>query len=282
MTATIEMRPRDGEAIAPLHIVNPHPEYAPARLIEPAPYGYIHVAARVQPRPLPFWPNGREKAALLTRLKKLARRLQRHAAVREVTVFDAIASPPFARLPYIREHRNTIHLARFDLVVLIEAASPETAGALQQTAEYQAVLDALQRRASDLHVFAARNGKRIGDVDHGRRDTFLFNHFVADDAAVMLALWDRLAAWYVAETGLDNSLLLVPLEGARSDYLAVNHASWHGGLARVTVRQLVKPSFWRYVQANLEANRVGAMPVLYRRVFHTSPARTPHTAGRSG
>jgi len=266
MNVLAKERQQSGEVRAPLRIVNPGPRYAPARLIEPTTYGYIHIAARLQPRPLPFWPSGRKKAALLARLKKLARRLEQHAAVREVTLFDALAIPPFGRLPYIREHRDRIHQARFDVAVLVELESPAAANEVRQAADFQALLGTLRSRTADLHLFAARNAKRIGDVDHRRKDTFLFNHFVADDAGVMLDLWDHLAGWYTAETGLDNSELLVPLEDERSDYLAVNHASWHERLPRVMWRQFAKRFLWSYVQANLEANHVGAMPVLYRRV----------------
>jgi len=66
------------------------------------------------------------------------------------------------------------------------------------------------------------------------------------------------------ETGLDNSSLLVPLEGERSDYVAINNARWDGSPLGVFLQQVTKKSFRSYVLANLEANRVGAMPVLYR------------------
>ncbi|WP_171074784.1 hypothetical protein [Nonomuraea basaltis] len=38
-----------------------------------------------------------------------------------MSLFDALAMPPLGRLPYIRDHRESIHLRRFDVVVLIEA-----------------------------------------------------------------------------------------------------------------------------------------------------------------
>ena len=117
-----------------------------------------------------------------------------------------------------------------------------------------------------MHVVAARNAKRVGDVDKTRSGLFLFNYFVADDAGVMLQLWEYLAGWYQVETGLDNSTLLVPLDGERSDYVAINHARWDGGRLSFLWRQLPKKSFRTYVLANLAANRVGAMPVLYRLV----------------
>jgi hypothetical protein len=78
-------------------------------------------------------------------------------------------------------------------------------------------MDALESKAKRLHVMAGRNAKRVGDVDQTRQGLFLFNYFVADDVDVMMQLWDYLADWYQVETGLDNSTLLVPLEGEKSD-----------------------------------------------------------------
>jgi hypothetical protein len=49
----------------------------------------------------------------------------------------------------------------------------------------------------------------------------------------------------------------------KSDYVFVNHARWDISLPRFAVRQLSKPSFYRYVLANLRANRTAAMPILY-------------------
>jgi len=110
----------------------------------------------------------------------------------------------------------------------------------------------------------ARNARRIGDVDKSRPGVFLFNYFVGDSPDVVLELWDYLAGWYAAETVLDNSTLLAPLEGERSDYVAINLARWDGSLLGVFLAQVTKRSFWTYVQANLRANHVGAMPVRYR------------------
>jgi hypothetical protein len=77
------------------------------------------------------------------------------------------------------------------------------------------------------------------------------------------------------ETGLDNSTLLVPLEGERSDYLAINNARWEESLPRFLWRQFSRKSFRTYVLANLEANCVGAMPVLYRLAGSSQQAASP-------
>jgi hypothetical protein len=93
------------------------------------------------------------------------------------------------------------------------------------------------------------------------------NHFFAEDEDVALALWERLAAWYQRETGLRDSMLLAPLEGRNSIFALVNHAGFDTGLPRLFIDQFAKRSFFTYVQANLRANDIVAMPVLYRLVW---------------
>lgn len=245
-----------------LQIVHPDPKYAAVKLNEPTTLGYIHIAAEVYPRALPFLPNGREKSELLTRLKQLARPLSQLDAVERVTVFDAIAFAPPST--YVKEQGDAVHAAHFDIVVLIETTEPSVIHDVQTTPAYQALVDALRSKARHMHIITARNAKRIDDVDRTGKGLFLFNYFVADNAQVALHLWDYLADWYAVETGLDNSILLVPLEGEPSDYLMINYAHWDESLLRFLWRQLSKKSFRNYMLANLEANRVGAMPVLYR------------------
>ena len=250
-----------------LKIVNPDPKYPRASLIEPSTSGYIHLAAEVSPRsgPLPVVASRCEKTELLGRLVELASRLERLDAAERTAVFEAVAIPPTPRFgSYLRERAGSIRPARFDVAVLIETGSPEAALRVQENSEYLDLVGALEAEARDMHVTLARNAKRIGDVDHTRDGLFLFNYFVAEDADVMLELWDYLAGWYEQETGLDNSVLLVPLEGQESNYVAINHARWDVGLPRFLFMQLSKQSFRDYVLANMEANRVGAMPILYR------------------
>jgi hypothetical protein len=246
-----------------LNIVNSDARYGPIRLIEPTTLGYLHVAAEVEPPRFPFMPPGRAKSQLLSRLSELAGQIQQLDPVARITLYDAVAIAP-VRSAYLKEQGPSLHVPRFDVVVLIETSSPAAARDVQKTEPYRALLETLRAHAKDMHVIVARNAKRVGDVDKTRPGTFLFNYFVADDAAVMLGLWDYLAGWYAAETGLDNSTLLVPVDGERSDYLAINHARWDDSLPVVMFRQLARRSFWTYVLPNLEANRVGAMPILYR------------------
>jgi hypothetical protein len=240
--------------------------YPPVKLIEPTTLSYIHIAAEVQPRSLLFslfMPLGREKSELLTSLKALAHPLEQLDAVEKITIFHAGAMPRIERLPYIKQRKDAIRIPRFDIVVLIETKSVMASREVQTTPAYRALVDTLASKAKRMHIITARNAKRIADVDKTLPGLFLFNYFVADNAEVMLQLWDYLAGWYAVETGLDNSTLLVPLEGERSDYLAINHARWDVSLLRILWRQFSRFSFTFYVQENLEANRVGSMPVWY-------------------
>jgi hypothetical protein len=243
-------------------IVNPDPKYQRAALIEPSTLGYLLITAEVQPRSAPFAPNSREKAALLTRLGEIAREIERLDPVEKVTIFDGIVfAPPNAA---VRERANAQSVPHFDIVVLIETLSPAAIREVRTTPAYLALVEVLERSARRIDVIAARNAKRINDVDKTRRGVFLFNYFYGDDPALVLRLWEQLAGWFVTETGLDNSTLLVPLEGERSDFVAINNARWDGSLLRLFLRQMTKQSFRTYVQANLDANDVGTLPMLYR------------------
>jgi hypothetical protein len=247
-----------------LRIVNPDPKYSTVTLTTPTTLGYLHLAAEVRPpwRPGPVTFTPHEKSELIGGLKVLGRQLEQLAEVEKVTLYKATVLAPPSR--YVQQHLATLRPARFDVVVLVETTSPETARQVQASSQYQALLDLLDGQARRLHVIAARNLKRVGDVDKTRPGTFLFNYFVGDDPAVVVRLWDYLAGWYQAETGMDNSTLLAPLEGEKSDYVVINHARWDGSLLAFAARQFAKKSFRSYMLANLDAHNVGAMPILYR------------------
>lgn len=251
-----------------LRLVNPDPRYPKAPLIEPTGFGYIHLAAAIQPRPVPvsfILPNGRTKAQLLARLRAHATHLEALEGVRRVRLFDALAIPPAVRRSrYLQERGGALHVPRFDVVALIETESPDAAREIQATTRYQELVQVLRDQASDLHITLARNVRRIDDVPERERGLYIFNYFVGDDRDLTIELWEHLAGWFVAETGLTNSILLAPAEGERADYTVINYAYWDESLPRLLWQQFSKPSFRSYVLANLDANRVGVMPVLYR------------------
>jgi hypothetical protein len=244
-----------------LRIVNPQPNYRPVKLIEPPSLGYLQVAAVVDPPRgrIPFPGKSPQKAALLSRLTSLAHELENLGTVQKATVYRAILIAP----PSGYARQQATHLARYDVVVLIETTSPEVTGEVQTLEPYRLLVAAVQDAARDVHMMAAHCVRRVGDVDKTRQGLFLFNYFAADDPAVALQLWDYLAGWYAVETGLRNSTVLEPL--GQADYVFVNHARWDDSLPRFMLHQLTKPSFRSYLLANLQANRTGAMPILYRR-----------------
>ncbi|MFD9124827.1 hypothetical protein [Kitasatospora sp. NPDC059571] len=242
-----------------LELLNQSPKYPPARLVDPPRHGYVYLAAAVAPPTGPPFPRANERrTGLLDRLKALAGEIEADESVERATVYRAIVIPPATG--YARQPR--FHQARYDVAVLVETTSVDRLDGLEDTDPYRALVTAVGKASADTLVMRASCLKSTGDVDKSRPGLFLFNHFVAEDRAVALELWDHLAGWYARETGLDNSTLLQPIGDA--DYAFVNHARWDVGVPRFLLRQLARPSFRSYVQTNLLVNRTGAMPLLYR------------------
>ncbi len=123
--------------------------------------------------------------------------------------------------------------------------------------------DAIRKTASYIHVITATNVKRINAVDHKRSGVFLFNYFFADDTNQNLDVWEYTAGWFEQETGLDNSILLLPVDRDKSKYNIINHCRWDK-LRDILLSLLFKRTFRTYVLDNFEANKVAAIPILYR------------------
>src|SRR5215211_4365492 len=107
-----------------LRIVNPDPKYSTVTLIPPATLGYVHLAAEVRPPPPPgpVIRTPRQKAELIGGLKVLARQLEPVAGVEKVTIYTAtVMAPPSG---YVRQHKDQVRPARFDIVVLVETTAP--------------------------------------------------------------------------------------------------------------------------------------------------------------
>jgi hypothetical protein len=77
-------------------LAHPDPRYSRVHLIEPAPLGYLHLAADVQAphRPGPVLRRSRDKHQLLGVLKWQARQLVQLDTVERATVYDALAFAP--------------------------------------------------------------------------------------------------------------------------------------------------------------------------------------------
>jgi hypothetical protein len=249
-----------------LHIVNPDPRYERVMLLEPNTLGYILLECTVLPSRVPLVLPSSGRSELIGQLKEIARRLSQAEDLIDVHVFRSVVVPPGARFfDYVKEHPDAVTPANFDVLVLIQTSSPMTARGLLTHPEFTALGAAMREHATKLNVLMARNGKRLGDVDLTRMDNlYLFNHFIGEDREVVRELWDYLADWYAKETGLQNSIGLVPMDDAQSDYAIVNFASWDDTLLGHFARSVAKPSFWKYIKANLDANMAASMPVYCR------------------
>src|SRR4029450_1924338 len=170
-------KPSWQEANVDLHLVSPDPRYSKVRLIEPAALGYVHVAAEVRaPKRTGPVLLSRERSQLVCALQVLGRQLEGVPGGQKVSGYEAMAfGLPSA---YVRQRATLIHPARFDVVVLAETDSPDVTRDVRGSIEYQALVDHLTARSRHVHAIAARNIKRVGDVDKSRPGIFLFNYFV--------------------------------------------------------------------------------------------------------
>lgn len=249
-------------------IAHPDARYTPPRFAAAPDAGYLHVAASVAPPGrVPFVRRHAARDALLAQLAALEAEITRLPEVTQVSAFRAILLPP----------ARTGHLARYDVVMLIQTRGVNDLQAVRAAAPVERMLGAIGEVARQMHVMAARCVRFLGPVDHSRQGLFLFNHFTGANTAAAIGVWEHLAAWYAAETGLGNSTLLAPT-GA-SEFVLVNHARWEIGPLRLALAQLSTPTFRSYVQANLRDHDLHAMPVLYRLVW-PPPTPTPKRAHR--
>jgi hypothetical protein len=220
------------EPASKLHIVNEDPRYEQAQLLEPTSLGYILLECTVVPSKVPFVLPSSGRSELIGQLKEIASRLAKAEEVVDVHVFRSVIVPPGARFfEYVKEHPDAVQPANFDVEVLIQTTSPMTARGLLVHPEFVALGSAMREHSTKVNMLMARNGKRLGDVDLTRTDDlYLFNHFSGEEREVVRELWDYLADWYVKETGLKNSIGLVPMDDEQSDYAIVNFASWDDSL----------------------------------------------------
>jgi hypothetical protein len=219
----------------------PGPGYPKAAFAEPLPYGYLYAGLEIDPPGrVPFVRRSARREAALGECKAVAGRLERLGEVVRATVYRTVLIPPIGGAP------------RFDVVVLVETTSPETAAGVRSS-------EVFGRLGADF-VMAARNARRIGDTQKSLSGTFLFNHFAAEDPERAVGAWEDLTGWYTAKTGVDNSTLLRPIGGA--PYAFVNYVRLPRGPARFMLDQLLRPSFHTFVRASLRANGMVAMPLL--------------------
>jgi hypothetical protein len=231
-----------------------------AKLVEPTRSGYLLLAAEVDRRPM-FLPNSRNKRALIREIKEFLPLLRADERVLEAVAFDGLLAP--ARPGEILKDRPAVPIARFDVALLVETSSPETAADLEQDQLWTTVRRTVEARSRRSYRLRAHNVRRMGPVDHGRDGVFLFNYFFADRTDLNLAAWQYTAGWFRDQTGLDNSTVLLPDASSEPSYKLINHARWDR-LWNVLPALIFKRSFHTYVLRHFSANGVAAMPVLYR------------------
>ena len=250
-----------------LPIVNTEVGWFPrVSLKEPTNSSYVHLAAEVDTPIASFIPvflfDSKKKRTLIAACKERCQQLKAEDLVVEATVFTATLIPP-GQGAYLDRTDEDVHIAKFDVAVLIEVEDEVALQRLKRNETYVVLESTIVEGASYSHVTEATNVKRIDSVNHERDGVFLFNYFFAENTEQNIEVWEYTAGWFEAETGLNNSTLLLPNDPDRSEYALINHCRWER-LMDVLPAIRFKPSFEEYVLANFEANRVAAIPILYK------------------
>lgn len=231
-------------------------------LMEPNGRGYVLLAGEIDRRPpIGYFIESAAKKRLIADIKALLPALEVLDAVEEATLFKALLIPP-GRGAYL-EQRPEVHIARYDVALLVRIKTPDDAATVAASPEFAAIEARMNEAARHSYRMVGANLRRIGEVDHSRDGVFLLNYFFADDETQNLAVWDYTAGWFMDQTGLDNSVLTRPLDQKGAKYTIVNHCRWDG-LGDIVPSLLFKKSFRNYVLAHFEANDTAAIPVLYR------------------
>jgi len=258
-----------------MNVQQPLSDTRTAPLKAPNRNGYLLLAATVDTRP-PFLPSSRRKRAFLASITDQVAELARLSQVTQADLFEAQLVAPGMGRRLLRQRSGAVTPARFDVVLLVETTDPAAAIALRDLAAYKSIHARLTAASRRTYEVAARNVRRIADVDHGRPSVFLFNYFYADDPEKLLPVWEHTAGWFVDKTALPDSTVFEPLPGQPAEYGIINHASWPH--FRTFLPHLaLRPSFRRFVLATFAANGIAAQPILYRRVA-THPATVTRSA----
>jgi hypothetical protein len=242
-------------------IINPRYDLGVAPFVPPPTYGYLLLAATVAPPVGP--PLVRANAKRESVLGRVAEHLEQVALLEPVvraTGYRAVLVPP-ARAP---EFRPDLEPPRFDVTVLVEADAPGSLSDVAASPPVTALRGLLHESASRVKEVQARCVRAIADVEKRREGTYLFNYWVAADRATALDVFDHLASWFQAKTGLRNSTVLQGI--GDDDFAFVNHARWDAGVMTIAAHQFLRPSFYRFVRPNLAANDIQVYPALYRRI----------------
>lgn len=219
----------------------------------PPPFGpvvtdvFIYAGWRVDPvRVGPFLRVSTKRADALDRLCEVARKVAGRPEVLGVKLFETTAIVPIPDAP------------PYDIVMLIRVRDVPAAAALLHDATFTGT--------DPTMTFTARNGARFGITDNGSPGAnVLLNHFSgAIEESSAVNAWRTLSAWFAAKTGIDNSTLLVP--DLSAPYVLVNYARIPGTVPAFMARQLLRPSFYRYVRPLLARHQLTSLPTFVRAI----------------
>ena len=231
---------------------------------EPNSFGYIIIAAEVE-LPGLFTSNSANKKALLAKVKTLSSALSASSDyVNRADVFDAFIIPPGTKegKRLIEEKNYDVHIATFDIVVLIECTSVKNALIVRELQELEDILNLIDLSASYTDVMTYQNVARIDEVSKDSNGIFLFNFFFSEDEQTLLDVWNYTAGWWTEKANLTNS---TPMQAvaAGATYSLVNHCRWDK-LIDVLPSLIFKPSMNSFVLKNFTENNIVAMPILYK------------------
>jgi hypothetical protein len=246
-----------------MNVVNPDQHFRKVSLVEPTGHFYLQIAAEVDQSILPvFFTTSDKKKRLLKLCKQFCEAIEPTKEIVSAVVFKARIIPP-GRGKFVDHLENKVHIARFDVAILIESTTLEGLEGIRNSGEFRRLYAEIEKASTFTHMILATNAKQINPVDHHTQGVFLFNYFYADSVKQNLDIWEYTAGWFQQETGLDNSTVLLPMDPQKSAYAIINHCRWNG-LADILPSLIFKRSFKTYVLDNFFANHVAAMPVLYR------------------
>lgn len=222
-------------------------EYPPppftAAIAEP----FVYLGWSIDPVRLgPFVRPSRARQLSLSRLIALARSLSEREDLHQVRLFQTTAIIPVPGVP--------LH----DVVMLVRADD--------LTAATTVCDDPTLAATNPTVTFTATNRARFGHTEDGSAtQNVLLNHFTGtEDHDDAVTAWRSLSAWFTAKTGIDNSTLLVPESAA--PYVMVNYARIPVSVPLFMARQLLRPSFHRYVRRLLNEHRLTSLPIFVRPV----------------
>ncbi len=245
-----------------ISVVHPELTFDKVSLVEPSGHHYLLLAAEIDTSPLPFFLfTSSKKKELLKYSKTICQELELIDGVEDAVVFKAGLIPPGKGK--LLEERPEVHIAKYDVVVLIEVESESIAENIKSNKLYKDLEKKISEAANNTLYLSASNVKKIEAVDHGKQGVFLFNFFYADNVQQNIGIWEYTAGWFQRETGLDNSTVLLPENPEKSDYKIINHCRWDS-YSNILPSLIFKKSFRSYVLDNFYANNVATIPILYK------------------